>query len=80
MIVSGGIVELYEYDDFQFLGLDRSGGSGGRLKDYKSEKKEEYRDLTMKKAKTTIKRLVSSNIEVYSKFITPNLQRRYKMP
>lgn len=70
MIISGGIFELYEYDEFQFLGLDRSGGTGGRLKYNKSEKKEEHRESTMRKAKITIKRLVSSNIGTFSKFIT----------
>ena len=70
VIQSGNVLELYEYKNPIKSGF--SGGKGGRKKDSNiaKEEKEENREKVLNRARRDLRRIVNSNVEKYSKFLT----------
>lgn len=76
IVRSGNIVEIYNYSkgylkDFEVI----SGGSGGRVADFKSDNYQEHRKQVLSRAKRDLRRLINSNVGMYgadmtSKFLT----------
>nr|WP_023842321.1 Rep5 [Geobacillus sp. 1121]AHB19301.1 Rep5 [Geobacillus sp. 1121] len=74
VVVSGHVVELYEYETEIKTGKDNKGGSVGRAgKNASDEDKEKNRDLVLKRAKREVRRLINSNVDAWGekpKFFT----------
>ena len=75
IIISGDIVEVYEYERGYLKGYDVKESPGGRIKDYESEDYQENRDKVLKRAKRDLRRLINANVGRYgnqftTKFIT----------
>lgn len=70
IIMSGKVLELYEYKNPIKRGY--SGGKGGRKKssDIAKEEKEENREKVLNRARRDLRRIVNSNVVEYSKFLT----------
>lgn len=72
MIVSGNKIEYFTYEVGYLKGYSVAGdvnGGSGRTKD-KSEKYEENRAQAMKRARTNLRRIINSNCNANSKFVT----------
>ena len=75
IIISGDIVEVYEYERGYLKGYEVKESPGGRIKDYESEDYQENRDKVLKRAKRDLRRLINANVGRYgnqftTKFIT----------
>ena len=69
VVQSGNVVEVYEYKNPVKTGF--TGGKGGRKKgNVKSEECEENREKVLSRARKDLRRIVNSNIEENSKFLT----------
>lgn len=70
IIMSGKVLELYEYKNPIKSGY--SGGKGGRKKssDIAKEEKEINREKVLNRARRDLRRIVNSNVAEYSKFLT----------
>lgn len=70
VVKSGSVLEVYEYKNPVKYGY--SGGKGGRKKadTVKSEESEENREKVLSRARKDLRRIVNSNIEKNSKFLT----------
>ena len=69
IIVSGNIVEVYDYEKTMFKGKNSSGGRHHT----DSENSEKNREITLNRARKDIRRLINSNVGKYgemAKFIT----------
>lgn len=69
IIVSGNIVEIYDYEKTMFKGGNSSGGRHHS----NSENKEKNREITLNRARKDIRRIINSNVGKYgemAKFIT----------
>lgn len=71
VIISGDIIEVYEYSESILEGFDnsRSKGKGRRCKADEAEQMRN-RELVLQRARRDIRRLVNCNIGEFSKFIT----------
>lgn len=67
IVVSGHVVEVRSYERLVCSGFE---GQGGRVADYESERWEENRRLTGRRARDKIKRLALCNFNEKDKFIT----------
>lgn len=69
IIANGHVLEVYEYEKGVYSGFD---GKGGRRSkdDEKSDRSEEYRKQSNQKARNEVRRLVLSNFDEHSKFMT----------
>lgn len=68
LVVSGNIVELYDYEHMIFSGYDRRDGcSYGRAAEVSTsdEQKKENRNKVMSRAKKTVRRLINANVYKY---------------
>lgn len=71
VIVSGDLIEVYEYANPVLEGYDiKEYHECGRSYEATEVDKEINRDKVFNRAKRNVKRLINSNIEEYSKFIT----------
>lgn len=69
IIVSGSVVEIYEYEKTMFKGKSSSGGRHHT----DSENTEKNREITLNRARKDIRRIINSNVGKYdemAKFIT----------
>lgn len=60
-IISGNVVEIYEYEHGYLKGY-KAEGNNGRIQGYKSENYEDNRKATIQRAKREIRRLINANI------------------
>lgn len=67
MIVSGGVVEVYEYEKPIFKGYK---SNGGRNKEADEEGKEKNRKDTLRRARQEIRRIVNANVGAYGEHFT----------
>lgn len=72
VIVSGGVVEVYEYEKPVFKGYE---SNGGRHKEADEEGKEKNRKDALRRARQEIRRIVNANVGAYgdqftAKFLT----------
>ena len=70
MVISGKIIEFYEYENGYLKGFTDKTNNTGRRIDYESENKADNRAKAMHRAKTDIRRLINANACDLSKFIT----------
>lgn len=71
VIISGKQIELYEYSEPVLYGYnDIKRGSRGRQSIASNEDKEINREKVFRRARTDLRRLINSNIESDSKFLT----------
>lgn len=70
VMISGNVVEFYEYENGYLKGYEDKIKKSGRKKNYRSEKYKENRKKTMQRAKTNLRRIVNSNFGQYGKHLT----------
>ena len=70
MVISGKVIELYEYENGYLKGYQDKTGKTGRLLGAESENKVDNRIRAMSKAKVDIRRLINSNSDVLTIFLT----------
>lgn len=70
VIISGDIVEIYEYEIGYLKGYKLKESSGGRIKDYESQDYQENREKVLKRAKRDLRRLINANVGMYGKQYT----------
>lgn len=75
IIISGDIVEVYEYERGYLKGYEVKESPGGRIKDYESEDYLDNREKVLKRAKRDLRRLINANVGKYgnqftTKFVT----------
>ena len=70
MVISGKVIELYEYENGYLKGYKDKTGKTGRLLGAESENKVDNRIRAMSKAKVDIRRLINSNADDLTKFVT----------
>lgn len=71
VIISGNQIEIYEYEEAVLYGYkDIKKGSKGRQAVANDEDKEINREKVFKRARTNLRRLINSNVEDDSKFLT----------
>jgi len=70
-VIAGNQIEIYEYEKSVIYGYsDSKKGSRGRQSIASDEDKEINREKVFKRARTNLRRLINSNIESDSKFLT----------
>lgn len=73
-VISGGIIEIYEYSEGYAKGYKDKFHVSGRRKDYVSPNYSENREKTLQRARTNLRRTINSNANQYgkitSKFLT----------
>lgn len=70
MVISGKIIEVYEYENGYLKGYSDKTGKTGRTEGVESENKGDNRAKAMQRARTDIRRLINANAEDFSKFVT----------
>ena len=70
MVISGKVIELYEYENGYLKGYKDKTGKTGRLLASESENKLDNRAKVMQRAKTDVRRLINSNAYDLTKFLT----------
>lgn len=70
IIKSGNNIETYEYQKAVLLGRKDEGKRGGRIRGHVSDRSEENRRLTTRRARNTVRRLVNTNFNDGMKFLT----------
>lgn len=70
MVISGKIIEFYDYENGYLKGFKDKTGNTGRRIDYESENKADNRAKAMQRAKTDIRRLINANADELTKFLT----------
>lgn len=70
MVISGKVIELYEYENGYLKGYQDKTGKTGRLLGAESENKLDNRAKVMQRAKTDVRRLINSNADDLTKFLT----------
>ena len=71
VVVSGNIIELYEYEkDVIFGYTDTKKKTKGRQATANAEDKEKNREKVLSRARKDLRRIINSNIQKYSKFLT----------
>lgn len=70
-VISGGVVEIYNYSSEVVYGYkDKKKRSCGRRSKAQGEDKEINREKVLSRARRDLRRLINSNIQQYSKFMT----------
>lgn len=69
-IISGNIVEIYEYEHGYLKGYEDKINKSGRKKDYKSDDYIENRKKTLQRARKNLTRIINSNFNQYGKHLT----------
>ena len=67
VIVSGGVIEVYEYERPVFKGFK---SRGGRNQEADEEEKEKNRQDTLRRARQEIRRIVNANVGAYGEHYT----------
>ena len=75
MVISGKIIELYEYEKGYLKGYKDKTLTTGRQEDYQSENKDDNRQKAMQRARTDIRRLINANAYDFSKFLTLTFEK-----
>lgn len=75
MIISGDVIEIYEYQNGYLKGYEDKISKSGRKKDFKSENYDDNRKKTLQRARKNLRRIINSNFNQYgeeftSKFLT----------
>jgi len=71
-VLSGNIIEFYEYEKDIFFGFEcrNEKGRGSNMPNKSEDDKKRYREQVLNRSRRDIRRLVNSNIEINSKFLT----------
>ena len=75
MVISGKIIEFYEYEKGYLKGYKDKTLTTGRQEDYESENKDDNRQKAMQRAKTNIRRLINANSDDFGKFLTLTFEK-----
>ena len=78
MVISGKIIEFYNYENGYLKGYKDKTNTTGRRIDYESENKGDNRAKAMQRSKTDIRRLINANADDFSKFVTLTFQKNEK--
>lgn len=71
VIISGNVIEVYEYKNSILYGYkDKKKAAGGRSSVAEDKDKEVNREKVLSRARKDLRRIINSNIEKYSKFLT----------
>ena len=71
IIISGKVIEVYEYKNNVLYGYkDTKKDKKGRSSEASDEDKDINREKVLSRARKDLRRLINSNIEKYSKFLT----------
>jgi len=70
VVISGDIVEFYQYEKGYLKDYDKKDGSGGRKKDVVSGNSVENREKVVNRARKSVRRLINANSGTLTKFLT----------
>ena len=71
VVISGNVIEVYEYEESVLYGYkDTKKKSKGRQAVASDEDKYKNREKVLSRARRDLRRIINSNIEEYSKFVT----------
>jgi hypothetical protein len=70
VIISGDVIEIYNYENGYLKGYENRKENTGRKKDYESENYAEHRKQVLQRAKRDLRRLINANVGQYGKEFT----------